>query len=1007
MRIVRILLGSILVLVIIAGTVVGLVFHNEAALVQLVLTRIDTSTGYNIVPAGVRVRFRSHLEVTLEQPRVYQSGSEIARLDAISVLVSYHRMLTSNGLPLREIRIVGLKGHVPAGAAVAAGYAIPRPGVAGMHTVLRVLDAIGAFSGRIVLDNAKINDPSNHTIIEDFDLVAAREHRGVANSPWLVSYDGDWRYAPLGSFRLSGTAHLETAKQAITGVLWSGELRFWGVNLNNFAALHGVAATGTMQGQLQTVLNPDGTLEGRGQAEVTDGVLDGTALVHPITLGSFSLSANYLVSETLFRFDKIEVTEAQRSVAAGWCSVTNPYDPARRADLSISGIRITLTKLASYLGAIRAVPAVLITDVKRFNSGSVSIAQALFGPPVPINDWSVAAIRDNLKVGAIISDVGFDLNDPRLPDVPPVRHLEAAVRYEDGMLQVSQGSAALGKSSVTGISAQARITHAPRSLPYSVHFKSVLDLGELYAVGGSMLKQIDPRISDRIESLQGSAALRVQASGSLSDLKWSAPHEYEALLAPNQIQLGIRGLRQHLSLASGSLIVMPGQVRIDQLLIAPSNPNSGNVVINGTVLSGSPMPIVHNVSVELHRLRAEDWIPLVVSSDDLAIEGELGGKLIANSDPSGKEPPVVTGVVTLANGKVEPGFMRSPMVVTAGSLSLNGKGLVFDLPAATLQGHAITFKLTLADFTHPALRIDATASDFDFEVLRFIRLPWSPKTPVHFFPLPIGGHIEATHANFDKLQMTTVSTDFSRAHEHWIVTNFNADTLGGHVKLDLTGRSANEWINAHGTVDNVDTAAICTLLGESKPALSGRMHSDFDIWGNTDTNFFQTLDGTISLHLTHGLVRRLALLSRVLSLIDLKNWLTAHLPDPRIAGVPYDTITAEFKGHDGIMYTDNFRLDGPVLVITSKGDLNLGKNTMNMELSLIPFDTYNWLLTKIPIVGSHIAGGTNDLLAAYFDVYGPMTNPRVIPKPITSVAAFVAKTLSIPINIIRPNTINP
>ena len=87
--------------------------------------------------------------------------------------------------------------------------------------------------------------------------------------------------------------------------------------------------------------------------------------------------------------------------------------------------------------------------------------------------------------------------------------------------------------------------------------------------------------------------------------------------------------------------------------------------------------------------------------------------------------------------------------------------------------------------------------------------------------------------------------------------------------------------------------------------------------------------------------------------------------------------------------------------------MDLGDHTMNMEISLIPFITYNWLLTKIPLVGTHIAGGTNDLLAAYFDVYGPIRNPKVLPKPITSLAEFVAKTLSIPINIIRPNTINP
>jgi hypothetical protein len=1007
MRIVRILLASILVLITLAGAVVGIVVRNEAALVQLVLTRIDTSTGYNIVPAGVRVRFSSHLEVTLEQPLVYQRGNEIARLNSIRVVVNYHLILTSNGLPLRELQLDHLVGRVPAEAAMAAGYTVPRPGVAGMRTLLGVLNAIGDFSGSIVLYDAKITDPSGHSIIDHFDLVAARERRRVANSPWLVTYDGDWRYAPLGSFHLSGTAHLETAKQAITGVLWSGELWFWDLNLNDFATIQGIAANGAMQGQLRVVLNPDGTLEGNARAAVTNGVLDGPAFTHSLALGNFSLAANYEVSEPLFRLYEIRVTKAQQLVLAGSCAITHPYDPARRADLHISGIKVGLTRLASYLQAIRSVPAMLIADAKRINSGTLAIEQAVFGPSVPIKDWSFATIRDNLRLGAVVSDAGLDLSDPRPPGILPIRHLEAGVTYDGGMLQVTQGSAAVSKSSLSGINGQARITHAPRSLPYSLRFKSMLDFGELYSFAAPMLKQFDPRISSRIESVQGSAALRVQASGTLKDLRWSEPHDYQAVLTPNQIQLGIKGLRQYLVLVSGQVTIKPGQAQIDHLLTAPTDPDSGNVVVNGTVLTGSNRPIVREMTVELHRLRAGQWVPLIVQSDDLAIDGELGGKLTANSDPSSNGPPVVTGVVTLANGKVEPGFMRSPMVVSDGSLSLNGKGLVFDLPDATLEGHPIKFKLALADFTQPALRIDAAASDFNFEVLRFIRLPWSPKTPVHFFPLPIAGHIEAKQANFDKLPMTNVSTDFSRAHDHWLVTNFKADTLGGKVTLNLSGRSADEWIHAQGAVDDIDTASIFTLTGTFPPPLNGTLHADFDLWGNTDTNFFQTLDGTLNVQVTNGMVRRLALLTHILSLINLKNWLTAHLPDPRIGGVPFDIITAVFKAHDGNLYTNDFRLDGPLMVITSRGNLNLGDRMMNMEISLIPFVTYHWLLTKIPIVGSHIAAGTNDLLGAYFDVYGPIGNPKVLPKPITSVAEFLARTLSIPINIIRPNTINP
>jgi len=45
------------------------------------------------------------------------------------------------------------------------------------------------------------------------------------------------------------------------------------------------------------------------------------------------------------------------------------------------------------------------------------------------------------------------------------------------------------------------------------------------------------------------------------------------------------------------------------------------------------------------------------------------------------------------------------------------------------------------------------------------------------------------------------------------------------------------------------------------------------------------------------------------------------------------------------------------------------------------------------------------LVAAYFHVKGPVSDPSILPKPITSVANFVKKTLGMPINIIRPNTI--
>ena len=93
--------------------------------------------------------------------------------------------------------------------------------------------------------------------------------------------------------------------------------------------------------------------------------------------------------------------------------------------------------------------------------------------------------------------------------------------------------------------------------------------------------------------------------------------------------------------------------------------------------------------------------------------------------------------------------------------------------------------------------------------------------------------------------------------------------------------------------------------------------------------------------------------------------------------------------------------------ISADGDVKLGAGTLNMRVGLVPFTTVNWMISKIPLMGEHIANGSSNLLAAYFQVRGPVSDPTVIPKPITSVANFVIQTLKLPINILKPTKPQP
>jgi uncharacterized protein YhdP len=165
------------------------------------------------------------------------------------------------------------------------------------------------------------------------------------------------------------------------------------------------------------------------------------------------------------------------------------------------------------------------------------------------------------------------------------------------------------------------------------------------------------------------------------------------------------------------------------------------------------------------------------------------------------------------------------------------------------------------------------------------------------------------------------------------------------------------------------------------------------------------LAGTVNIDARDGVLNRFKVLARILSLIDLKSWLTAQLPNPLVSGLPFKTLSGTMKGTRGDFYTDNVRLEGPLMDISSKGQVNFGDGRIDLEVGLFPFQTANWIVHHIPIVGTHLANGTKGLVAAYFRVHGPFRDPTVTPKPITSTAEFVKKMLGLPINIIAPDTI--
>ena len=61
-------------------------------------------------------------------------------------------------------------------------------------------------------------------------------------------------------------------------------------------------------------------------------------------------------------------------------------------------------------------------------------------------------------------------------------------------------------------------------------------------------------------------------------------------------------------------------------------PQSGNAVLNGTIVTEQSHPIFQDFTADLHEIRIETWLPLILKPKQFGAEGAVGGRLTAQSN---------------------------------------------------------------------------------------------------------------------------------------------------------------------------------------------------------------------------------------------------------------------------------------------------------------------------------------------------------------------------------------
>lgn len=1000
MRSVRIAAIAALALAILIGGTAALIVFNQSRLVVYVLASVRDRTGIQIIPRAATVSLSTHLVVELEQPHVIQNGVEIVKLKSLQAIISYHSIFTGSGLPLYRLTAVNPEITVPLTATNAVAVPLPRPGAPAINALQDALHALSRICWRVDAIDAIVRysdgtDVANHVVI-----VAYRTRHEPLR--WRIGFKGDLVGTPIPGAQVSGKFSLGIGSKQKPGEFGHGDLWTWNVPLQGFE-VEGFSIAGTLQNTVKFALHDDGSISGKTDAESQKLTLVSDRLAKPLDLGAYSLHTTFEIEESKYAFTRIVLRHVNAPVLSGNTELLVP--PSKRMELGIhlGEIRLDTAAIKKSLLAVRHLPADVADVLNRLRPGRVTVSGATLSASLDqIRTAPFETIRKALVVSGTIENVGFAL--PVEMKLPPIENLSAQLSYTKGLLTIAQGTAKFGNSAVHDLVASADVAKGVEGAAYKTSLNIDADLDELYPAIARALDLYKLRERDRLQRLSGRVEIVTNASGKLSIKNFVPPKQYQVRADAIGAVLTIKGSPGPLRVSRGSVIVDRDSVKFDRLMLAATG---GDATLDGTVNFENHGIAVHDLALGLHDFPSQIWLQLLVDPSDFAVTGPIGGRVVVNGNPSTPGGLVPEGKLTLAKGDVKFNFLRSPILTQGATLTMHHKQVVFSMPGSKLEDSAINFKVTVPDYTHPQIRIDATVQKLDLEVLVFVRMPWSPATPPIRFPVPVSGHIEARAANLAAFQMTDVKTDFTRTPiGDWRVYNLTATAYRGSMNLELIGRAPDNWIEMKGAANDMDPAPLFLLSANNKRSpLTGHLYFAADLWANTDTDFFETLAGDMTVTVRDGTLNKFTLLSRLLAFIDIKNWLSARIPDPRVSGVPFKTIITDFKGSGGLFYTDNFALRGPVMDIIASGSVQFGSGALDLRVGMAPFDTVDWVLNHIPMIGDRLGSGTGKLVAAYFNVRGPVSDPSITPKPITSVAEFFKKTLGMPINIIRPNTI--
>ncbi len=227
---------------------------------------------------------------------------------------------------------------------------------------------------------------------------------------------------------------------------------------------------------------------------------------------------------------------------------------------------------------------------------------------------------------------------------------------------------------------------------------------------------------------------------------------------------------------------------------------------------------------------------------------------------------------------------------------------------------------------------------------------------------------------------------------------FRADAGTGSGQVLLHTNAG--YIKIRGNLNNIDADKVYSQIFKDLGLITGSLTGAFLLHGPLGSQFIPNADGMFKMEISNGVLRKFKFLSKAFSLLNVAQLFKMRLPDMAVEGMPFNHLSADLSMEHGVLFSDNLLIRSEAMNLALSGNFSLVQMRFDVEMGVNPLGTVDSIFSKIPVAGWLLTGDKNTLITVEFDISGPVQDPIVSMKPLSSVSnqilGILKRTITLP-----------